>query len=121
MYSFEKTIDGVTKYINNELFQGMNKGQEFAARVFIGRAIKNKEYIKQSLINNGFIRTFGIIDSDGMIDVDGLLEDIHQEIRRQEKISMEIPWFGKYTFSPSDVEILYKDITGKDMYLNENN
>lgn len=121
MYTFEKTIDGIIKYINNELLGGMNDVQDFAARVFIGRVIENKEHIKNSLVNNGFIRTFGIIDSEGMVDIEGFAADIKRELARKGKITMDIPWFGKYTFTPADVDVLYKTITGEEMDRYDNN
>ena len=64
-------------------------------------------------MNNGFIRTFGIIDSEGNIDVEGLAHDIKREIARKEKITLSIPMFGKMTFRPEDVDDLYKKITGE--------
>ena len=115
-YEFETVIEGISKYIDNEIYSGMNEVQEFAARVFIGRFLTNHEYVKQSLINNGFIRTFGIIDDDGKIDVDTLAEDIKREIARKEKITFTIPMFGTWTFKPSDVDVLLNTITGGERY-----
>jgi hypothetical protein len=112
MHEFEKTVDGILKYINNELLDGMNETQKFIARVFISRMINNEEKIKTLFINNGFIRTFGVITSDGMVDVEGLAKDIKREIERAGKITFDIPMFGKYTFTPSDVDVLYNTITG---------
>lgn len=112
MYEFEKTVDGILKYMNNELLDGMNETQKFIARVFMSRMINNEEKIKTLFINNGFIRTFGVITSDGMVDVEGLAKDIKREIERVGKITFDLPMFGKYTFTPSDVDVLYNTITG---------
>lgn len=120
MYDFNKTLDGLAKYIDNELYTGMNDVQEFAARVFVGRILKNKENIKNILTDNGFIRSFGVINSEGMVDLEGLAEDIKREIARKEKITFNVPFFGKYTFKPSDVDVMYKTITGED-FVYENN
>lgn len=120
-YEFERVIDGLVQYINDELYSGMNDIQEFAARVLVGRVINNQEHIKETLVNNGFIRTFGVIDSDGMVDVVGITNDIKREIGRKEKITFDIPMFGKMTFRPSDVDALYRTITGEEMMMNEIN
>ena len=120
-YEFEKVIDGLSKYINDELLSGMNDWQKFSARLMLGRAINNQETIKNMLIHNGFIRTFGVIDDDGMIDVKDIMKDIRREIEKQEKVSFSIPMFGKYTFSPFDVDNLYKTITGEELSINESN
>lgn len=120
-YEFEKVIDGLSKYINDEIYAGMNDLQEFAARVMVGRIINNRENVKEMLINNGFIRTFGVIDTEGMVDVDSLAADIKREIARKEKITFNVPMFGKMTFKPSDVDMLYRDITGEELTNNESN
>ena len=120
-YEFEKVIDGLSTYINNEIYSGMNDWQEFTARVMLGRFLNNQENVKDMIMNNGFIRTFGIVDSEGMVDLDSLVEDIKREITRKEKITFNIPIFGKYTFTPSDVDVLYYTITEKELSKNEIN
>ena len=117
-YEFEKVIDGLSKYINDEIYAGMNDLQEFAARVIVGRIINNQENVKDMLINNGFVRTFGIIDAEGMVDVDSIVNDIKREIARKEKITFNIPMFGRMTFKPSDVDMLYQNITGEELTSN---
>jgi hypothetical protein len=120
-YEFEKVIDGISRYIDNEIYSGMNDLQEFAARVLLGRFIGNESNVKDMLINNGFIRTFGIIDADGMIDVESLMHDIKREISRKERITFAVPMFGRMTFVPSDVDNLYRTITGEELRTNDNN
>ena len=120
-YEFEKVIDGMSKYINDEIYSSMNDLQEFAARVIVGRIINNQENVKEMLINNGFVRTFGVIDAEGMVDVDSIAGDIKREIARKEKITFNIPMFGRMTFKPTDVDMLYRHITGEEMTNNASN
>ena len=117
-YKFETVLDGISQYINDELMSRMNDLQEFGARVLVDRVINNQDTVKEYLVNNGFIRTFGIIDSDGMVDVIGLARDIKKEIAKKNKITFTVPMFGKLTFEPSDVDSLYYHITGEEY--NEN-
>ena len=121
MYEFNRVIDGISRYIDTEIYSKMNELQEFAARVLIGRFISNEDTVKDSLVNNGFIRTFGIIDADGMIDVITLAKDIKREIARKGKISFEIPMFGTMSFVPEDVDSLFRYITGEELQNYENN
>lgn len=120
-YQFEKVIDGMVTYINDEMFMGMNDWQEMTARILVARVVNNQEAIKKTLIDNGFIRTFGIIDSEGMVDVCGLANDIKQEIVKKGKMTFTLPMFGKISFLPSDVDKLYKNITGEELRTYENN
>jgi hypothetical protein len=114
-YEFEKVLNGIAKYINNEIYPGMNQLQKFAARVVVGRILNNEKNIKNMIVNNGFIKTFGIVDEKGMIELESLMHDIKREIAREEKITFDVPMFGKMTFSPEDVDALYYTITGEEL------
>lgn len=111
-YQFSTVIEGLSKYINNEIISGMNDLQEIMARIAIGRILENHEKIKEALANNGVVRTMGVIDSDGFVDVDFLFDEIKKEIERKGKLVISIPMFGKITFIPSDVETLKHYATG---------
>lgn len=120
-HEFEKVINGISRYMNDVIYSGMNDWQEFAARVMVGRILENPNNLKETLTSNGFIKSFGIIDNDGYVDVAALAKDIKREITRKEKISFTIPIFGKYTFTPADVDALYTAITGEDLMMHEIN
>jgi hypothetical protein len=111
-YKLETVIDGIAKYIDREIYTGMNDIQELMARVVVGRMIDNTEAIKEALVSNGIIRTFGIIDSEGMVDVDSLARDVKREIERKGKLVITLPMFGKMTFMPEDVDAIYRCIKG---------
>lgn len=120
-HEFGKVIDGISKYIDKEIYSGMNDWQEFAARVMVGRIINNQENVKDMFINNGFLRTFDIVDAEGFVDVESLAKDIKRELSRKEKITFAVPMFGKMTFTPADVDTLYHTITGEELRMNESN
>ena len=46
MVEFNRVIDGLTRYMNNNLFSNMNDWQEVIARVAVGRIIGNPENLK---------------------------------------------------------------------------
>jgi hypothetical protein len=112
-YSFNTLLDGVSRYIDNEIMSGMNDLQEIVARIAIGRVWDNKDSIRKSLVDNGIIRSLGIIDSDGDVNVDILFGEIKKEIERKGKLTIAIPMFGKITFMPNDVDTLKSYITGE--------
>lgn len=111
-YEFNRVVDGTLKYIDNNIYAGMNDLQEVAARIVVGRIVGNKDNIKELLMTNGFAKTFAIIDSEGMVD-DEILAEIKREIAKKGKISFSIPMFGTMTFTPSDVDALHKYIAGE--------
>lgn len=120
-YEFEKVMDGIYTYMDEEIFAGMNDWQDFMARVMVGRILGNQDDVKEMLMHNGFFRTFGIMDSDGMVDVHAIATDIRRELSKKEKITFELPLFGKMTFTPADVDKLYRHITGEELNIYEVN
>lgn len=115
---FVKLLDGVSAYLEAEIFPNMADWQQMIARIALGRAYENKDEIVEKLGGNGIIRTFRLMDESGNVDVDRLMKDIRNEVSRAGKIEIKIPMFGKMTFSPEDVDILHKKIIGG---VNENN
>ena len=103
---FNKVMDGIVKYINQEIYSGMNDWQELLARVAISRLIGNRENLRQALMSNAFIQTFAIMDGEGNVDIDGLLKDVREQIVHKQKISISIPLLGKFTFTEKDVDKL---------------
>lgn len=112
MVEFNRVIDGLFRYLNNNLFAKMNDWQEILARIAVGRIIGNPEALKQSLMANGIVRTFAVMDSEGNVDLENLARDLKREIERKGKISVEIPIIGKLSFVASDIDDIYREITG---------
>lgn len=107
---FETVVDGINRYIDKEIYANLNPAQEIFARIVVGRMNQNADTIKSSIMNNGFIKTLCIIDSDGMVEVDQLLNDIRHEIERKGNLEVNIPMIGKLKFVASDVDVLKNEI-----------
>ena len=113
MVEFNRVIDGLARYINNNIYANMNDWQEVLARIAVGRIIGNPEMLKQSLQENGIVRTFAVMDSVGNIDLEPIMRDLKREIERKGKLTVNIPMFGKMSFVPQDVDEIYREITGE--------
>lgn len=109
---FERVLNGILKYMDREVYTGMNDWQEMAARIAVSRMMRNSENFKTSLCNNTFVRTFAIIDENGNVDVDGLYSDLKEQVTNKGKIEITLPLFGTFRFTVSDVDKLYSAITG---------
>ena len=112
MVEFNRVIDGFARYLNKNLYANMNDWQEILARIAVGRIIGNPEELKKSLAENGIVRTFAIMDSDGNVDLEPLARDLKREIERKGKLTVNIPMFGKISFVASDIDEIYREITG---------
>lgn len=106
----EKVINGILKYLNAEIYSGMNDWQEVLARIAVSRMVGNTEQLKQVLTNNAFVKTFAIMDGNGDVDVDGLTRDLRTQIAEKGKISFSLPMFGNFTFTAEDVDKLHRYI-----------
>ena len=107
---FERVLDGINRYIDREIYPGLNDLQEFAARLVVGRINSSSASIKEYLMSNGFIMTFGLIDRDGMVEIDQLMHEVKRELERKGSIQVDIPMMGKLTFKPVDVDMLCEEI-----------
>lgn len=109
---FEKVIRGIVKYLDREIYAGMNDWQEILARLAVSRMIGDEAKLKQTLLGNSFVRTFAIMDGDGNVDVDGLVCDLKKQIEQKGKISLSVPLIGDFKFTAEDVDKLYTTILG---------
>lgn len=112
MVEFNRVIDGLSRYLNKNFYSNLNDWQEIIARLTVGRIIGNPEALKQSLQANPFVRTFAVMDSEGNVDLEPIMRDLKKEIERKGKITFEIPMFGKISFVASDIDEIYREITG---------
>lgn len=108
---FEKVLDGISKYIDGEIYGMLNDWQEIVARMTVGRLIGNRDVLKQKIMENPFLMSFALIDSDGNMDVDRFLCDLKQVISEKGGLKLTIPLFGNLKFVETDVDQLRKYIT----------
>ncbi|MBQ5825155.1 MAG: hypothetical protein IIW48_10175 [Clostridia bacterium] len=108
--NLERVLNGIARYLDREIYAGMNNWQEVIARIAVSRMLNNKSL--ENMLNNPYMRTFAIIDTEGNVDVDGLYRDLRTYISNKGKIEIELPIFGKFTFTESDVDSLYNCIIG---------
>ncbi len=109
---FNKVMDGIARYLDKEIYSGMNDVQEVVARIAVGRLLGNKDGVKDMLSGNPIIKSLMVINDDGMVDIERILADLKAEISKKGSISIQIPWFGKMKFVPEDVDKLYSEILG---------
>ena len=107
---FEKVIDGISKYIDGEIYGMLNDWQEIVARMFVGRFLGNRDILKQKIMENPLLMSFAMIDSDGNMDVDCFLGDLKQVISQKGGLTFSIPLFGNLKFVDADVDRLRKYI-----------
>jgi hypothetical protein len=109
---FEKIIDGLTKYINANLYPTMNDWQKLIAVDVVGRAIKKSAELYGTLQVNPFVRALGYIDSEGNVDIEGIVGRIKEYAREKGKIETNIPFMPAWKFTEQDIDEIYRTIIG---------
>lgn len=112
MIEFEKMLDGLIKYIDEKFIVNMNNLQEIGVRIILGEVYDNRGKIKELLLNNGIVKTFGYIDNEGNIDIEKLMNRLKKEIQNKGKLEITVPMYGKMIFTPEDVDEIYNYIRG---------
>ena len=108
--TYEAVIQGIINYLNKEILSTMADWQAMLARIAISRVLTVKGGLKDAVTGNTFLQSMGIVSVDGMVDVDGLMRDLKEQISLAGKLEIALPVFGKYAFTPEDVDVLYKYI-----------
>ena len=111
--NFDRVLNGIMKYMDREIFSSMNDWQEMLGRIALSRLIGNSEQLKNTVMNNAYLRTFAIVDENGNVDVDGLYHDLKEQMKTKGKIELTLPMFGTFRFTESDVDRLYATIRGE--------
>ena len=109
--TLERVISGINKYINAEIYSTMNDWQEVLARIAVGRIAGNTSDLKRVLMENTFVKTFAIIDGNGNVDIASLLDDFRRQIQMKGKLDINVPMFGKFSFTLSDIDKLQNFIS----------
>lgn len=57
--------------------------------MLVGRIFNSSKAIKAAVVNNGFIRTFGIVDENGDVDIESLATNLKTEMQRKSEIAAQ--------------------------------
>ena len=59
-----------------------------------------------ALRGNQIVQALGIIDEAGQVDIDALYNAAHAQMQAQGKLTLDIPFFGRFTFNDDDLHEL---------------
>lgn len=109
---FEKVIAGIVKYLNKNIFPGLNDWQTVLARSAVARFLRYTDRVKGLLLTSKYLQTFDVIDSHGNVDVDGAIADIKEQMKclPDGRARIQLPLLGKYTICAADIDELHRII-----------
>ena len=107
---FEKVINGILKYMDHEIYPGLNDWQEILARMAVTRFTANRGKLKDELIKNPFVAMLDLVTESGEVDVNGIMADLKSQVAAKGKIEIHIPLFGTFSFTNADIDKLHRMI-----------
>ena len=105
MVTYEQVINGLTKFIDNEIISQLSGNQKILLGIGAGVALRKGENLYNGLKNNSMIKMLGIINED-KIDIETLYEEAKKQATK-EVIRVEIPMIGTLKLNEDDIEKLY--------------
>ena len=106
MVKYEQVINGLTKFIDNEIISQLSGNQKILLGIGTGVALRKGENIYNGLKNNSMIKMLEIIDEQGNIDIETLYEESKKQATK-EVIRVDIPMIGTLKLNEEDIEKLY--------------
>lgn len=113
MVSIEQIEAGVASYLDEELMPNFpdNGIQKVIAGTVIGLAIRKSGSLVLALRDNPYVKMLEIMDEEGNVDLETLKDEFKRNVS-ESGFTLDIPMFGTMTFHKSDIDRLYKHITG---------
>jgi hypothetical protein len=109
MYTYEKVMLGITKYIDLEILNKIDGWKKWVVGSGISLALANSNNIFDQIKNNNLIKMLDIIDNNNGINVDKIYTEIKKQAEKS-PMNISIPLIGNITFNSSDVDKLYEYI-----------
>lgn len=111
MVAYTKVIDGIAKYVDEEIVKKLIGYQKWIVGAGAGIMLNKSTNIFNNLKNNPLIKSMELINENDEIDI----ETIYQEIKKQAQksaVTVDIPLAGTFTLNEQDVDKLYGLIKG---------
>lgn len=112
MISYEKFINGMVKYLDNEIIPQMTGVKKMAFGVGSSIFLKKGENVFNSIKDKEIIHSLELLDNNYNININMLKEEIIEKLNN-ENIEIDIPMIGTLTLDKNDIEKIYKYMKGE--------
>lgn len=106
MYDLTHVINGLTKFIDNEILVKITGWQKWVIGAGAGMALSKSTNLFNEIKNNPMVKSLGVINNDDLIDVDTLYKELRKQAQKG-AITFDVPMMGALTLNEHDVEKLY--------------
>ena len=102
--------EGVMSYATNHMMPKMDSKGQFVLGLGLGVVASRIEALVGSIADNELVKTLGIIQN-GQVDYDAVFNAAMAQIKRQGKLVLDFPMFGRLSFDEQDLRDLHSCIT----------
>lgn len=106
MYEYNKVINGIATFIDEEVLTGINGWQKWVLGSGVGIALSDAEELVNSLKENELVKMLKIIDGD-KINIDKIYKELKKQAKKS-SITFNIPMIGTLTLKEEDVDRVYE-------------
>lgn len=106
MATTEQIKAGIGSYIQTRLMPRLDGKRQFLLGTVYGLCMTKADALIAQAAQNPMARTLGIVRENGEIDVDALHSAACAQMQAQEKLTVEIPFLGTFTFNENDLREL---------------
>lgn len=111
MVSFNQVINGVTRYIDEEILSKISDWRKWVLGAAVGIGISRSTDMFNQLKQTPIIKAMKLVDENDMIDIDTIYTEVLKQAQKG-AITFEVPALGALTLNHSDVEKMYQFIKG---------
>lgn len=104
MYTSEQVLNGIVKYIDNEVLSKLDTKGKIFLGTGITIAMKNSSEVLNRIQNNEIVKSLGIVDENGQFDIELVAENLKENASKYGKMQFNVPIIGTLTFTPDDVD-----------------
>lgn len=101
---------GVAAYIDNELVSKLTGWQKWVLGVGAGTLMARMPALVGNLKQHQLVQMMGIINDNDEIDLDLLCEQMHEQMRRNGSVTINVPLIGALTLDEGDIDRAYQYI-----------
>lgn len=109
MYNYSQVINGLAKYIDEEIISKIDGWQKWIIGAGLGMSLDKGVNIFNELKTNPVVKALGVIDKNDMIDVETLYHNIKKQAHNN-PITFSVPMIGAMTLNELDVDKIYEAI-----------
>lgn len=107
MYEYYKVINGIVKYIDNEIINKISGWKKWIVGSVMTISMSNTTELFNQLKTNDFVKGLGLIDDKDRVNVDAIYNAVKKQASKS-SVTFDVPMLGALTLNEYDVDKIYE-------------